>query len=673
MAELKEPAHNSLWYGSPVQMSSSRSSHAVDSGLSNQAPPSPHSGRPRQGAWGSVDHHQQYPSYHRYSQDETNDPYDRHQHHSLTSHQSFPSLKRPYSATEQPQYQEIVQDLRDDGSKLGVGHDHKLLSFRKVQDKHTIVDHHGRIQQLELSAQLHGMFFLSEMPATNTDGSVMQPELTCYRRNLFQVSGSLITPRGQVSVITETGESVPVSSTEVTISAIESVDGHPVRLIVIPWKTPPPNSPEVNLAADQEPSSLPLIPFQDDGTDTDGEYAVYPIGWRRLQFRIATANNGRRKELQQHFVVHLKVMGTLANGSKVVLTEAATAPIVVRGRSPRNFQARKEIPLLGSSAGSRGQALVETGLGIVAGPLAIKPQEVKARPLNMELPRTAFTFNAPKMPGSPIASMRSNSYPASWNPPLATSGPPSYPSTSIAPDPYQKMPLSGPTGFTTEPQEISSHLPASMPSMQMSMVSSEQPGQQQHSSTSPQVPPIRPQYASYVQSSAAPPPLSVASTASHSLNVPRYVDDSNPRPSKSPRNPSHPTFHAGSISSTESSNEYRYGPPYSGLGNTSNEVSPQTTQHAPYASTHSTSGQDSNAPPASTVPPPRDYFPSSTSWTTTAGESSAPTYTNGEHRSSYSYASDQYKPASAVKSEPHAPLPPVYPGQAMSHYSWNTS
>lgn len=189
------------------------------------------------------------------------------------------------------------------------------------------------------------------------------------------------------------------------------------------------------------------------------------------------------------------------------------------------------------------------------------------------------------------------------------------------------------------------------------------------------MPPIRPHYASYVQSSAAPPPLSAASTASNNLNVPRYVDDSNPRPSKSPRNPSHPTFHAGSISSTESSNEYRYGPPYSGLGNTSSEVSPQTTQqHAPYAPAQSTSGQDnSSAPPASSVPPPRDYFPSSASWTTTAGESSAPTYTNGEHRSSYSYASDQYKPASAVKTEPHAPLPPVYPGQAMSHYSWNTS
>lgn len=292
MAELKEPAHSNLWYGSPVQMSTSRASHAgVDSSGLSQHSTSPHSGRPRQGAWGSVDHHSQYPSYsqHRYSHDDSasSDPYDQRGPPALTSHSSLSSLKRPYSATEQPPYQEIVQDLRgDDGSKLGVGHDHKLLSFRKVPDKHTIVDSRGHIQQLELTAQLHGMFFLSEMPATSSDGSVLQPELTCYRRNLFQVSGSLITPRSQMSVITETGESVAVQSTEVTISAIESVDGHPVRLIVIPWKTPPPNSPEVNQQPDQEPSSLPLIPFQDDGVEADGEFAVYPIGWRRLQFRM---------------------------------------------------------------------------------------------------------------------------------------------------------------------------------------------------------------------------------------------------------------------------------------------------------------------------------------------------------------------------------------------------
>lgn len=62
--------------------------------------------------------------------------------------------------------------------------------------------------------------------------------------------------------------------------------------------------------------------------------------------------------------------------------------------------------MLGSSAGSRGQALVETGLGIVAGPLAVKPQDTKSRGLNLELPRTAFTFNATKLPGTPVT-MRS--------------------------------------------------------------------------------------------------------------------------------------------------------------------------------------------------------------------------------------------------------------------------
>lgn len=283
MADLKtETQHGSLWsnYGSPVQMSG-RFNH-LDSAVSNPASASPHLGRPRSGNPGM-----DYPPYHygRHSQDDA-DAYERHQHPPLQAHHSYPNLKRPYSHTEQAPFNEIVQDLREDSSKLSVNHDHKLLSFRRAQDKHTIVDQHGRIQQLELSAQLHGMFFLSEMPSNSNDGSILQPELTCYRRNLFQISGSLITPRSALSVITETGETVPVNSTEVTISAVESVDGHPVRLIVIPWKTPPPNSPEIPQTPDQEPPSLPLIPFQNEGSESDGDYAVYPIGWRRLQFRM---------------------------------------------------------------------------------------------------------------------------------------------------------------------------------------------------------------------------------------------------------------------------------------------------------------------------------------------------------------------------------------------------
>lgn len=285
MPELRgDPAPSSLWsnYGAPVHMSPRMGSN-LESSLVNPPSVSPHSSRPRS-EQANMDH-QTYP-YGRYPHEEA-DSYNSHPHTTgLGSHGYQNSLKRSYSQTEQPPSQELVQDLRDDGSRMTVNHDHKLLAFRRAQDKHTITDQHGRLQQLELSAQLHGMFFLSEMPSNSGDGTALQPELTCYRRNLFQISGSLITPRGQLSVITESGEGVPISTMEVTISAIESVDGNPVRLIVIPWKTPPPNSPEVNQSPDQEPPALPLIPFQEDGGDADGDFAVYPIGWRRLQFRM---------------------------------------------------------------------------------------------------------------------------------------------------------------------------------------------------------------------------------------------------------------------------------------------------------------------------------------------------------------------------------------------------
>lgn len=734
MTELKEPPHTNLWapnYGSPVHMaapsrfghngvdSSSMPSPAAAAYLQHQPPNHHAAARPRNP---SVDSHA-YP-YARYSQEEA-DAYDRQQHHqphphsahpALSTHHSFPNLKRPYSHTEQP-YTEMVQDLRaDDGSKMGGHQDQKLLSFKKVQDKVTIVDPHGHMQQLEMSAQLHGMFFLSEGPTSSPDGTIMQPELTCYRRNLFQISGSLTTPKSQLSVVTESGETVPVSSTEITVSAIESVDGHPIRLIVIPWKTPPPNSPEQNPGPDSEPPSLPLIPFQDDGhVETDGEYAVYPIGWRRLQFRVATANNGRRKELQQHFILHLKVMGTLANGDKVVMTELTTAPIVVRGRSPRNFSARKEIPLLGSSAGSRGQALVETGVGIVAGHLSMKAQD-KSRSMNMDMPRSAFTFSAggPKMPPSPMT-MRSNSYPNSWNPPQVQSAPGGYSASSMSADPYsQKLQLNTSTSYTAEPAEMTPQ--TSMPAMQLSLAA---PAHQQ--------PPIRTQYAYVPSGSSAPPQLSIQTTSSDGLSVPRYVD-SNPRPTKSPRHASHQSV--GSITNTESSPEYRYGPPAPyGMQSAGSEISPHSQQPpTPYGAAPVSSGsnmaQNTSSAPTNAVytpttgppsssghgetshqsstamnPPSRDYFPSSHSWTTTAGEAPASTsYTNGgDAGRSYGY-SDYNKaggqPHPSVKADPHAqshqstqsqshygnPPPPVYPSaahrgsvDAMSHYSWNGS
>ncbi|KJK91152.1 hypothetical protein H633G_05010 [Metarhizium anisopliae BRIP 53284] len=610
MTELRgEPAHSSLWsnYGGSSHLPTRLGS--MDSSIHGHS--QPHlSARPR----GELD--QPY-SYNRYSQDEPAS-YDR--------QNSYSNLKRSFSQTEPPAYQEIVHDMRDDGSRLTVNQDHKLLSFRRSQDKSTIVDQQGRVQQLELSAQLHGMFFLSEMPASSSDGSVLQPELTCYRRNLFQISGSLVMPRGQLSVVTESNETLSVSNMEVAVSAIESVDGNPVRLIVIPWKTPPPNSPEISQGPDQEPSPLPLIPFQEDGNENDGDFAVYPIGWGRLQFRIATANNGRRKELQQHFVLHLKVHGTLSDNSKVVLSESITAPIVVRGRSPRNFQARKEIPLLGSSAGSRGQALVETGLGVVASAINLK-QDGKPRSMDMQVPRSAFTFSPPKPHNPSINPMRSK---------LVAKTPYSYPSwnsqvpSSMAPDSYPKLPLSGSSGFATETQELplQTSIGSSVP-LPLATADQPQPG-------------IRSQYNYTTTSTPQLPGSTVTLGGDSGFSMPRYVD-SNPRPSKSPRHQGHQSVHSnGSIHNTEGP-DYRYNA-FRGISNGVGDVSP-----------------------GGSAAPSRDYYPPAHTWTTTAAESS----------SSLSYAGNDGRSYSGVSPLKHEPAP--YSNSArgsfdtMNNYSWTAA
>lgn len=270
---------------------------------------------------------------------------------------SLTSLKRPFSFQQPSDASDgdgtdMVEP--DSAQKPTIHQDHQLLSFFRLPDQHVVFDLHGHEHTFDLSLHLQGMFFLAEtsIPTIGGKPPYQQPELTCYRRNLFSVAGSVSLPRGSLAVITDRGERASVISQELSISATESVDTNPVRLIVIPWKTPPPNMPQLPAKQDQEPPSFPLPPYEESEADTDGENMICPIAWRRLQFRVATANNGRRKELQQHFVLHAKVIATLSNGAKINVCEASTAPIVVRGRSPRNFQSKKETPLSSKSTSS---------------------------------------------------------------------------------------------------------------------------------------------------------------------------------------------------------------------------------------------------------------------------------------------------------------------------------
>ncbi len=252
-----------------------------------------------------------------------------------------------FGAYDQPAQQEL-----SGFETPSITRDNKLLGFSMPSFNYTLLDYTFRQTSMSISAQLHGMFFLAESPwATAGDQTAPPTELTCYRRNLFQITGTITMPRMLRYILTEQGEQIPVLAQELAVLATESVEGNPVKIISVPWKTPAAGTTAVEEKAEKEPPPIALD--LTNGQDLDSEFVSFPIAWKRLQFRIATANNGRRRELQQHFVVRLRVMATLSTGDKVPLCEVQSGPIIVRGRSPRNFQSRKDFPISGGSAGGR--------------------------------------------------------------------------------------------------------------------------------------------------------------------------------------------------------------------------------------------------------------------------------------------------------------------------------
>lgn len=222
-------------------------------------------------------------------------------------------------------------------------------------------DNHPGEVVVGMSAELYGMFFVAEDVFGGENNPARPLELTCYRRNLWQCSGQITLPRYGVSaVVTEQGKRVPVFDLAASITAIESIEGKPTEIISIPWKSSS-SAAAGNAAASAEQDSAkvagapPRVPLDLLGggglQELDGGMVSVPVSWKRLQFKHATANNGRRKGLQQHYVVQINLLGKTKSGEYVKIAEIQSGPVIVRGRSPRNFDSRKDVPL---SAGPGG-------------------------------------------------------------------------------------------------------------------------------------------------------------------------------------------------------------------------------------------------------------------------------------------------------------------------------
>lgn len=240
-----------------------------------------------------------------------------------------------------------------------------------------------------------------------SDGQQVRPEIhgkvdkgffmadndwTCYRRNYFQLSCSYslnpLVPTGNLRLL-HNGSSHPIHGFAVSIAAV--VDGRDGRPIDLVQHTPkrdkgPQVKPErITLA----PRPLPSVHGYGSGSGDvlgpsgsrslyDQSYGQNPnqptteCTYERIQFKCATANNGRRRAAQQyyHLLVELcaDLGSSLAESNRwVKVAHRISAPVVVRGRSPGHYQPerRNSNASAGGSTGPNGGPSYDANSGMI--------------------------------------------------------------------------------------------------------------------------------------------------------------------------------------------------------------------------------------------------------------------------------------------------------------------
>ncbi|MCJ1355575.1 MAG: hypothetical protein MMC33_005567 [Icmadophila ericetorum] len=212
-----------------------------------------------------------------------------------------------------------------------------------------------------------------------------EDDWTCYRRNYFSVVCSY-SLKGEVDAITEplslisqSGQTERIQSLAMCLTAkVSGEDGKAIELVQhTPKRDKGPMGPPEMVELKPHPTgTLGVYPNAGSnigtGSQTSPDYdPSYPstsqqslitANFDRLQFKRATANNGKRRAAQQYFHIVVELFAIISQGSSgqtrsVLVASRCSAPMVVRGRSPGHYQdeRRGSSTSMGPGSGSNGE------------------------------------------------------------------------------------------------------------------------------------------------------------------------------------------------------------------------------------------------------------------------------------------------------------------------------
>ncbi|KAI9678497.1 MAG: hypothetical protein M1829_002095 [Trizodia sp. TS-e1964] len=296
---------------------------------------------------------------------------------SITQRPPLPANARPYDANSAPPTPsngklEPANQLTINDNDGGPPLDRTVLL-------HQITAPDGQSIEPKINARIDKGFFRADQ------------DWTCYRRNYFAVacSYSLEPPINNFPLTLHrsgSGMSENIFGFAMSISAV--VDGANGKAIELIQHTPkrdkgPQGKPDRIKLNPHIPGSVGITPglgLMANASQAPGqqeyEQAYYPqsshtltiANFDRIQFKSATANNGKRRAAQQYYHLIVELFADL--GGPAVNPEARwvkvasrmSVPMVVRGRSPGHYQDEKRSSSSsagpGSGPGSDGRRIV---------------------------------------------------------------------------------------------------------------------------------------------------------------------------------------------------------------------------------------------------------------------------------------------------------------------------
>lgn len=183
--------------------------------------------------------------------------------------------------------------------------------------------------QVQLHAKIDRGFFLAEQ------------DWTCYRRNYFQVSSTFdihgmnyVIQGAEVPCLvrTETQELYQIDFFSIGITArVTGSDGKMIELV------------QHTAKRDKGPQMIPEPRIVSAGGNlhlasvgsTNSHHNM--VTFERMQFKTATANNGKRRAAQQYYEIVIDLYANSSMGKSFKVATSVSAPLVVRGRSPGHY------------------------------------------------------------------------------------------------------------------------------------------------------------------------------------------------------------------------------------------------------------------------------------------------------------------------------------------------